>query len=56
MDAIFSEEDVPAGQEDFLALNAELAKEWPVITQRGDPPPDADDWKEVKEKRHLLER
>ena len=47
VDAIFSEEEVPAGQEAFLALNAELSKEWPVITQRKEPPADADAWKDV---------
>src|SRR2546427_4985760 len=29
VNAIFPEDDVPAGQEGFVALNAELAKEWP---------------------------
>jgi ferredoxin len=47
---------VPAGQEQFLALNAELAKEWPVITQRKEPPADADSWKDVPDKLPLLER
>ena len=56
VDAIFSEEEVPAGQEGFLALNAELSRSWPVITQRKEPPADADDWKDVKEKLPLLER
>src|SRR6476659_1384946 len=32
VDDIFAEDDVPAGQEAFIALNAELSKEWPVIT------------------------
>ena len=32
--AIYAEDDVPAGQEQFLALNAELAKKWPVLTER----------------------
>ena len=56
VDAIFSEDEVPAGQEQFLALNAELAKEWPVITQRKEPPADADAWKGVPDKLPLLER
>jgi ferredoxin len=56
VDAIHSEEEVPPGQEHFLALNAELAKEWPVISQRKDPPADADAWKDVAEKLPLLER
>ena len=33
-EAIFSEEEVPKGQEQFLKLNAELAKQWPVITEK----------------------
>ena len=56
VEAIYSEEEVPAGQEPFLAINAELAKQWPVITQRGEPPADADEWRDVKEKLPLLER
>ncbi|NCW89286.1 MAG: DUF3470 domain-containing protein, partial [Rhodocyclales bacterium] len=30
------------GQEAFIALNAELAKNWPVISERKDALPDAD--------------
>ena len=42
--AIFPEDDVPGGQEHFIALNAELTAEWPVITTRKDPLPDAKEW------------
>ncbi len=31
--AIFSEDELPAGQEEFLQINAELAEVWPVITE-----------------------
>lgn len=54
--AIFSEDDLPAGQEQFLALNAELAKEWPVIATKKDAPPDADDWNGKPDKLKYLER
>lgn len=54
--AIFSEDDVPEDQQDFLALNAELAKLWPVITSRKEPPPDADAWNGKPNKRQYLER
>ena len=37
VEAIFSEDDVPAGQEHFKQLNADLAKRWPVITEEGCP-------------------
>ena len=42
--AIYPEDDVPAGQEGYIALNAELCKEWPVITVRIDAPADAAEW------------
>jgi ferredoxin len=56
VNAIYPEDDVPAGQEHYVALNAELAKVWPVITTRKDAPPDAKEWDKVKDKLHLLER
>ena len=55
-EAIFSEDEVPADQKDFLKINADLAKAWPVITTRKDAPADARDWDKVKDKLHLLER
>jgi ferredoxin len=56
VDAIYSEEEIPSGQEEFLALNAQLAKDWPVITEKKPAPADADDWKGKPGKRALLER
>jgi ferredoxin len=56
VDAIYSEDELPKGQEQFLKLNAELAKQWPVITQKKDPPTDADQWAEVSPKSQYLER
>ena len=41
-EAIYAEDDVPAGQEVFIALNAELAKGWPVISERKEPLHDAE--------------
>jgi len=55
-EAIFSEEELPAGQEKFTELNAELAKLWPVITERGTPPADAKEWEGKPDKLGLLER
>jgi len=54
--AIYTEEDVPADQQQFIAINAELAKLWPVITKRQAALPDADDWAKVAAKQHLLDR
>ena len=56
VEAICSEDEMPDGQEQFLELNTELAKQWPVITQAKDPPEDEADWREVKDKLQYLER
>jgi ferredoxin len=55
-EAIYAEDDLPKEQLHFLALNAELAKLWKPIVEKIDAAPDADKWKDVKEKLHLLER
>ena len=55
VEAIMSDDDVPEEQREFIALNAELSRKWPVINQTKPPPADADEWKGVKEKRGLLE-
>jgi ferredoxin len=46
VNAIVPEEDVPGNQQNYIQLNADLAKAWPSITKRKDPLPDADDWKD----------
>lgn len=56
VDAIFSEDELPDDQQEFMQLNAELAEVWPNITEIKDPPADAEDWKETPNKRELLER
>lgn len=56
VEAIFAEDDVPSSQAGFIALNAELAKTWPVIVERKDALPDAATWAVVKDKKDLLER
>lgn len=48
VNAIYAEEDVPADQQAFIALNVELARAagWKSITKRKTPPADADEWKD----------
>lgn len=54
VNAIFAEDDVPENQKHFIALNAELAKKWPVITEKKPAPEDAAEWEKVPEKlKHL---
>jgi ferredoxin len=55
-EAIFAEDDLPAEYEDYLALNTELSQGWPVITQKKDPLPDAEEWDGKPDKRQYLER
>jgi ferredoxin len=56
VNAIFAEEDVPAAQQEFIALNAELAVKWKVITRKKTALPDADQWASVTDKRAELKR
>jgi ferredoxin len=56
VEAIYAEDDVPDAQQEFIALNAELAKTWKPIIERKPAPPDADEWASVKQKKQLLEK
>jgi ferredoxin len=56
VEAIVAEEDVPPGMQEFIALNAELAPEWPAITRKKAPLPEAEEFKDVPGKRQYLER
>ncbi len=56
VEAIFSEDELPEEQKQFLELNVELSASWPVITEMKDAPEDADDWREVKDKFQYLEK
>lgn len=54
--AIYSEDDLPKNQEQFITINAELAAKWPVINTKKDAPEDAKDWEEVADKLKYLEK
>src|SRR6185436_6517088 len=56
VEAIFAEDDVPTPQKEFIAINAELSKVWKPLVERKPAPDDADQWKDVKEKKQLLEK
>lgn len=55
-EAIFAEDDVPDAQQSFIALNAELAKVWPTITESKEGLADADEWNNRPDKLQYLER
>lgn len=55
-EAIFAEDDLPADQLQFVALNAELAQVWPVLAKKKAGLPDAAEWDGVAGKLKFLER
>ena len=56
VEAIFAEDDVPDNQQDFIKLNAELAKSWKPLIEKKDELPEAEEYSKLKEKRQFLER
>jgi ferredoxin len=54
--AIFADDDLPSDQAEFLALNEELSRQWPVINESKSPPADAEEWDGVEGKLKYLER
>lgn len=56
VEAIYSEDELPEGQENFIQLNADLTPLWPVITDVKDAPEDADEWAGKTDKLDLLEK
>ena len=56
VDAIFSDDELPEDQIDFIEINAELSEIWPNITEEQDQLPEADEYAVIKDKKHLLER
>ena len=56
VNAIYAEEDVPADQKAFIEMNVELSRGWPSITRMKPHFPDADQWKDVKDKLQYLEK
>ncbi|MDO6804520.1 DUF3470 domain-containing protein, partial [Wenyingzhuangia sp. 1_MG-2023] len=55
-EAIYSEDEIPTGQEQFIELNAELAEIWPNIAERKEPLKDAEEWDGKENKIAMLER
>ncbi len=55
LDAIFSEDELPEDQIEFIELNAKLAQQWPNITEQKLPLDDHKEWEPVKDKLQYLE-
>ena len=56
VNAIYAEEDVPGDQQNFIDLNAELARSWPSITKTKAPLAEAEKWKDATDKLQYLQR
>ncbi len=56
VEAILLIDELPPEQQVFVEINATQAEIWPNINQKKAAPPDADQWKDVPDKRGLLER
>ena len=54
VNAIYTEDDVPENQRQFVEINQRLSKQWPVISKRQSGLPDAEHWSTVVDKRTLL--
>ena len=55
-EAILPEDDLSKELQPFIALNAELAKVWPVISEKKAPLPDAEEWDGKPDKLQYLEK
>jgi ferredoxin len=56
VNAIFAEDDLPEDQKKFTEINADLAKKWPVLTEKKPAPADAAEWENKTDKLKYLER
>ena len=54
VEAILLDEDVPVGMQPYIELNARLALSTPIITVAGSAHPEADRYREVIGKLHLV--
>ena len=53
--AIFAEDDLPEKWTEYLELNVRLAEDWPEISSAEDALPEAEEFKDVADKRQLLD-
>jgi len=56
VDAIVADRDMSEEQKPWLPINIELSKLWPIITKKKAPLDTAEEFKSIKDKKHLLER
>jgi ferredoxin len=52
--AIYDEGDLPEKMVEYIEINAELSKSWPVIDESKEPLSDAEEWADMPDKRSAL--
>ena len=55
IDAIYSEDELPSDQIEFIEINARLSDVYENITQAKEPLPTADEYKDIKNKKELID-
>jgi ferredoxin len=48
--------DTESGVEEWLEINRDYSEQWPNITRKGEPLPDAEEWKGKPDKRQYLSK
>lgn len=54
VNAIYKEDELPDEQAEFLQINADLSRRWPVILEKKSAMGDAEAWEKITQKRHLI--
>jgi ferredoxin len=54
VDAIISDGDNPENKE-WFDINKQLSEQWPNINKKKDPLPESEEYRNIKNKKHLLE-
>lgn len=55
VNAIYEEDELPEQWQEYVELNRRFSAEWPIISGQIEPLPEAASFRDVAEKRHLLE-
>jgi ferredoxin len=54
IEAIFADDELPQNQIDFIEINAKLSDVYENITESKEPLPDAEHFKDIKDKRKFI--
>tara|TARA_Y100001938_G_C7862677_1_gene316382 strand:+ start:322 stop:639 length:318 start_codon:yes stop_codon:yes gene_type:complete len=54
VDAIYVDDDLPEDQIEYIQINAKLSQQYDIIEYAEDPHPEADKYKDVKNKKDLI--